>query len=444
MHKTRLAAIGAAAVIVVGGGTGAALASTDAATVPAPSNVVTVPAPSIVYGCITDGTGILEDSTTSKADFEAFLAANNGKCPGGSSVTIGAPDTSPTGGGSPTPTPSDSSTPTPTPTGSGGDTPPPSGSCTVAPGDSCGPYTDSNVYDSDVDSDYVANQGLAENASDYQGNLTASGLGDWTASVNVTDDNGGGVEGYPADNINLSQAGTATSSDQYPYYPEPLSDFTDVTSDFASTFPHTSGTSAESAYDVWTDPVGTDIYGSGGWNQETMIWTDQYNRFNDDPNGNPVACGYDSGAQAEATGVTFPTMPGLTWDLCLYGTPPGQPGANTGDNSEWIWYLPGQQEDSGTVDIQAMIQYEIDHGDLPSDIGYTQINYGFETVATSGTENFTVSKFTLSGDKASSNAASVPPAGGKMVPAVAAKAKTHENAAEKKSAKVEKSAKAKK
>jgi hypothetical protein len=415
MKKMLIPAAAIAAAVVTGAGTSLAVAASTAA----PS----VPDPGAAYGCETSSRTLV-DVYTNKANFQNFLAAHGGKCPTGDwIVSIGytPPVTQPS---SPPPTQPSSpppTTPTSPPSSQPPSSPPPTdtASCTIAPGGNCGPYTDSGIFYSDKDSDYVSNQGLASDASNYQGNLTATGLSNWTASLSVKN-NGGAVEGYPSSDNMIAAAGTPTSADQYPYYPQPVSSFADMSSTFASSFPHNAGTSAESAYDIWTDPVSNDIY-SSGWNEETMIWTDQQNRFLNDPNGNPVACGYDSGAKVEAQNVS---IGGKNWDLCLYGAEPGTSGANTDDNSEWIWYLPGDQEDSGTVDIQQFINYEIQHGDLPSDIGYTEINYGFEPTATTGTEDFTVSGLTLTGTPVSGTAAKPASQAAKSADSVKAKQMT--------------------
>ena len=73
------------------------------------------------------------------------------------------------------------------------------------------------------------------------------------------------------------------------------------------------------------------------------------------------------------------------WNLCEYG-------------SELIWQLAGSSEQSGSVDILAMLTWLASHGYLPQRSGLTDISYGFEICSTGGRpETFTLSHFSISG-----------------------------------------------
>ena len=76
-------------------------------------------------------------------------------------------------------------------------------------------------------------------------------------------------------------------------------------------------------------------------------------------------------------------VPVQTWQLCQYG-------------SELIWKLTGGSEQSGSVDVLAMLQWLESHGYLPSSSTLTDISYGWEICSTGGQpETFTNSGFTL-------------------------------------------------
>ena len=75
-------------------------------------------------------------------------------------------------------------------------------------------------------------------------------------------------------------------------------------------------------------------------------------------------------------------IPVQDWGLCTYGT-------------ELIWQLPSSaSEQSGSVDILAMLTWLTSHRYLPSDSALWAIDYGWEICSTGGAdENFQVSSF---------------------------------------------------
>jgi hypothetical protein len=72
------------------------------------------------------------------------------------------------------------------------------------------------------------------------------------------------------------------------------------------------------------------------------------------------------------------------WGLCTYGT-------------ELIWQLPASaSEQSGSVDILAMLTWLTSHRYLPSDSALWAIDYGWEICSTGGAdENFQVRSFSV-------------------------------------------------
>ena len=146
-----------------------------------------------------------------------------------------------------------------------------------------------------------------------------------------------------------------------------ISAYTTITSTFAEDMHANPGTDAEAAYDIWT-AAGT----------ETMIQFD-FSALR-------PRCSAGAGDPVLATvGFTEPGTGGTVqkWDFCEFGT-------------ERIWQLSGGSEQSGSVDILAMLTWEQNHGFLPADAQFGLVGYGFEICSTGGAdENFTVSKFSL-------------------------------------------------
>jgi hypothetical protein len=164
------------------------------------------------------------------------------------------------------------------------------------------------------------------------------------------------VVSYPSLGANYGQ----TSGKQMP-----LSDFQSMYSSFSENMHATSGTSAWAAYDIWLGPSS----GTKATN-EVMIQHDFAN------NG---ACT----AVASATFGGSSGVPVQKWNLCKYGT-------------ELIWKLTGGNEQSGKVDILAMLNWLVAHAYLPKDSGLSLIGYGWEIASTGGqNEDFQVNNFSI-------------------------------------------------
>jgi hypothetical protein len=131
-------------------------------------------------------------------------------------------------------------------------------------------------------------------------------------------------------------------------------------SSFSENMNATSGTSAWAAYDIWLN---------NGKN-EVMIQHDFAN------NG---ACT----AQATTTFGGSGGVPVQTWYLCQFG-------------SELVWKLSGSNEQSGSVNILAMLTYLENHGFLPQGSTLGAIGYGWEIASTGGVnERFQVSSYSI-------------------------------------------------
>jgi hypothetical protein len=153
------------------------------------------------------------------------------------------------------------------------------------------------------------------------------------------------------------------------YYGGKLSSFSSMTSSFTENMHATGSTTAWAAYDIWLND----------YNNEVMIQHDFAN------NG---LCPM----KATATFGGSRGVPVQHWYLCQYG-------------SELIWKLyngSAQQpanvsEQSGSVDILAMLTWLEDHGYLPHNSTLVLIGYGWELCSTGGVpETFTVSRYSIS------------------------------------------------
>jgi hypothetical protein len=210
----------------------------------------------------------------------------------------------------------------------------------------CGPYRYPAITHSDGKNTYVA-QDVWNPIPGWSQTLHATDPGDWYVTADMPAGNGA-VVSFP----DVGQ--------QY-YYKNTLADFSSIYSSFTEDMHPTSWTSAEAAYDIWLND----------WKNEVMIQHDIVNRGTC-----PVL--------AIATFGGSGGVPVQRWNLCKYG-------------SELIWQLSGHGEQSGRVDILAMLTWLVSHRYLPRGSGLTNISYGFEICSTGGRlEKFTVSRFTIS------------------------------------------------
>ena len=138
-----------------------------------------------------------------------------------------------------------------------------------------------------------------------------------------------------------------------------------IYSSFSENMNETSGTDAEAAYDIWLNN-----WGERGDDPERFLCS-------------PARC---ATIASTATFGGSGGVPVQNWNLCQFG-------------SELIWQLAGRNEQSGSVDILAMLTWLVSHGYLPQRSGLTGISYGFEICSTGGRpETFTLSQFSISGD----------------------------------------------
>jgi hypothetical protein len=207
---------------------------------------------------------------------------------------------------------------------------------------SCGPYLYPQITSSSGYNTYVNNE-VWNAVPGWKQTLTATDPGNWSVTANM-----------PAgDTAVVSYPDT-----QQLYSENPLSSYTSLTSRFSEALNPNSGTMAEAAYDIWCN----------NWASEIMVWTDNH--------GQSLA--YD-------TNLGTATIAGQSWTIYRNGGP----------GSELIVSLNGNEQ-TGTVDILATLNYLMSHGWLTSGSTLTGIDFGFEFSSTGGQdETASLSSFSI-------------------------------------------------
>lgn len=254
-------------------------------------------------------------------------------------------------GGQAGPEPNPTATPTSTPTGAH------SGKSTSSPNGVLGPYfypkiTNTNGYDT-----YVSNDMWAAGGSGMTQTLTAVGPGEWYVAAKAPAGNTG-VLSYPNTQQLFNNWNGHGWNGSGPQTDTPISRLTQLTSTFAENLNANSRTDAEAAYDIWLSST------SGP--HEIMIWVDNANR-----------------GTGGATQIGTGTFGGQKWTLLQY------------HGGEVIWSLTSNEQ-SGTVDILALLQHLQAQGLASSAAAISQIDFGFEICSTGGVpETFSVSRYSL-------------------------------------------------
>jgi hypothetical protein len=209
---------------------------------------------------------------------------------------------------------------------------------------SCGPYRYPSITHSDG-SNTTVGQDVWNPINGWAQTLHATSPGNWHVVANMPTGNTA-VVSFP-------NVGETYSEDK-------LTSFSSILSAFTEDMNATGATSAWAAYDIWLN----------NWNNEVMI---QHDFANNGP----------CDAAATATFGGSNGVPVQKWDLCTFG-------------SELVWKLTGGNEQTGSIDILAMLNWLAGHGYLPRASGLTDISYGWEICSTgSQNETFTLSRFTI-------------------------------------------------
>jgi hypothetical protein len=249
----------------------------------------------------------------------------------------------------------------PSPGSASSSTPPGNGTPCTATGSQgrCGPYPYPKIVMSNGFNTYTGNNCWSDPSCNFV--LTSYNPGHW--SVTGTEP---AVQAYS----NTSQLANDWNGSGWgaggitPHTDTPISALTSLSSSYAETMPHNSGTIAQAAWDIWLD-------NNGGHPNEVMVWVDNVNR--------------GSGGAVQA-GTT--TVNGQGWTLYQYR------------GGELIWSLgaPGTfvRQRSGTVDLLALLNWLQAHRFVASEAAITQLQFGWEICSTGGVkETFTVNRYEL-------------------------------------------------
>ncbi len=223
----------------------------------------------------------------------------------------------------------------------------------------CGPYSDSQITESNGSNTYVEQD--VWGGVTWSQTLTATSPSSWYVSANIA---------------------SSTSRVSYPYTyqlydGEALSSFTNIVASFNETSDHSSSTEEQ---------VGFDIY-LNNWANEVQIQHDMVNTSQ---------C---NGTTPVATDVSFGGSYGVpteSWDLCYTGSMYYWQLVSNGD-STW-------GESTGSVELISMIKYLETNGYLPSSSTMTVVDYGFMIYTTTSTqETFTLNSYSLINNASSSS-----------------------------------------
>lgn len=216
---------------------------------------------------------------------------------------------------------------------------------------SCGPYTFPGISGSDGDQTNVI-QDIWNPINGVSQTLTAYSPGNWRVSANMPASNTA-VLSYP----DTQQLYTTTNDT-----PDPLSDFSSITSSYTENGPSSRGDDYEAAYDIW---AGT---GSNNYAQEIMIWVDNHGQT---PAGSVVA-------SASIDGVGY-----KIWSTGKAGTV-GNP----------VSMVLNSNQPSGSVNVLADLNWLESSGYMPAGSGVNQIDFGIEICSTGGVpQTFALSQF---------------------------------------------------
>jgi hypothetical protein len=147
------------------------------------------------------------------------------------------------------------------------------------------------------------------------------------------------------------------------FYNKSLSKFSSIVSSFNVTIPRGAGTDAEASYDIWFNNSPID---------EIMIQ-------NDYSPGRSPSCGTWTAQRVQFGGSDG--VPAHPWDLCVSG-------------STAYWETANGNMPHGKINVLAMLNWLVKHGQLPNGVELTGFSYGVEISSTGGArELFRVRSF---------------------------------------------------
>ncbi len=255
------------------------------------------------------------------------------------------PSSAPSSSPSPSTAPSAPSTAASSPSGQGT-------ACVTSSGQgTCGPYNFAGISGSGGGSTYVI-QDVWNQIKGASQTLTAFSPGNWSVSANMPASNTA-VVSYP----DTQQVYTTTRNT-----PNPLSNYSSITSSYSENGPANRGDDYEAAYDIW---AGT---GNNNYAQEIMIWVDNHGQT---PAGSDVASA---------------TIDGVGYKIWSEG--------KAGTVSDTVSMVLDSNQSSGSVNILDDLNWLSSNGYMPAGSGLNQIDFGFEICSTGGAaETFTLSQY---------------------------------------------------
>jgi len=232
--------------------------------------------------------------------------------------------------------------------------------CTSSPSGSLGPFSSSNIANSNGYNTYVGNNMWAANSGTTQ-SVCGTGPGNWTITANAGPSGYSGVQTYPdvqqlMNNWTGSSWGSCGASN---CTDTPLAKLKTLTSSYSITNPPVSVGNWQAAYDIWLN---------NSPRSEIMIWV-----YTSDSRGT-------GGAQIIAPNVT---VGGQQYRYQNYG----------GGLPQMV-LLTNQA--SANIDILGVLNYLKTQGQVSDSATIGQIDFGWEICSTVGTQTFSVNAFSLS------------------------------------------------
>jgi hypothetical protein len=224
---------------------------------------------------------------------------------------------------------------------------------TSAQNGACGPYVLGDASANNANALVI--QDVWNPSADWKQTLSVSSAHAWTATANMATGNTA-VVSYPD-----TQQTMTTAADTSPE----ASTYASLSSDFTVNMPSTAGTDAEAAYDIWLGDAA-----NGNYHWELMIWEDNHGQT---PGGSYL-------------GET--TIEGTQYKIYS--------GADNPADDRYLALVRVGNAVTGEAHLVNTLAYLTSAGYYPKDIGYSQIDFGFEICSTGGvSENFQVTSDTL-------------------------------------------------
>jgi hypothetical protein len=303
----------------------AAVAVPALTTSPTATSPTVMPATAVgktIYACLTARHTLSRVSVTKPPTCPAGTVPVQWEGLAGQPVP--SPSASPTTtSAAPSPSPTTPTTPTTTP---------PTNACvTSARMGQCGPYPPAVAG---TTSDRYVDQNVWSPITGWKQTLTAYGPGNWRVDANM-----------PAGNT----AVVSFPNTGQPMNETPLARFSQLTASYAETMNKTASTSGWAMFDIWIND----------WDYEVMIQ-------------------HDFARNGDCKTVASVTFRGQSWHLCDFG-------------HVLAWKLGADEahkasEQTGTVDLLAMLTWLESHGYLPQNPHLTNISYGWEICSTGGAD----------------------------------------------------------